>query len=73
MTKTIVKIQLPETLSHCKIDFFANTVKLTDLDGNVFHIPDTLIDRLYGYLSNKREEEIQLHYKVNGLPKRRVD
>lgn len=73
MTRAIVKIDLPNGIGNGKLEYKAGTVVFTDIEGNVFYIPDTLIDRLYGYLSNKREEEIQLHYEVNGLPKRAVD
>ena len=56
MTKTVVKVFLPGGIGSGNIEYKGRSVVFTDIEGNVFNIPETLIDVLYGFLDAKRAE-----------------
>jgi hypothetical protein len=55
MTRTIVKVHLPGGIGSGKIEYKGGSVIFADIEGNVFDIPETLIERLHGFLVAERE------------------
>lgn len=59
MTTVKIKVFLPEGIGTGKVEYKARTVIFTDLEGNEFLIPESLIDKLHNFASTKRKEEMQ--------------